>query len=519
MLPEMTPAVSRAIELARRIASGEAEPADVLRGLLAEDEGRAWQLLTAAGLDAAAWRGELQPEAAALAELSPEARALLARAKRLARDRTEDGIVTGELVVLAAVRTLPDVVAQWRHCGLDVERLEVAIVGESDPVPLAEVPASAGRQPPGSVRVTDFRETQGANAPRSDNIGRNPWRVLDAAANRAREGLRVLEDFARFLRDDADSTRALKDLRHELSALLSPWHGQFIGSRDTPGDVGTALAAPTTSDRTSPVDLVRANAKRAQEALRTLEEFSKLLDPIIASRLEQLRYRTYAIERALLADDELRQKLAAAVLYWLASADQCRHDWETTVRAAIAGGVQVVQLREKGLSDRDLLKRAHSLREWTKSAGVLFIVNDRPDVAVAVGADGVHLGQDDLDVASARAIIGDRRLIGVSTHTPEQLERAVADGADYVGIGPTFPSSTKSFTEFAGLDFVRAAASAAVPAFVLGGVSAERLAEVWAAGGRRVAVSAAIAGADDAKAAALELRREIASLSFAADPQ
>jgi thiamine-phosphate pyrophosphorylase len=137
---------------------------------------------------------------------------------------------------------------------------------------------------------------------------------------------------------------------------------------------------------------------------------------------------------------------------------------------------------------------------------VLFIVNDRPDVARLVGADGVHLGQDDLPVREARRILGPDALIGVSTHSLAQLRQAVLDGASYVGVGPTFPSSTKDFAELAGLEFVRRAASeTTLPAFIIGGVNAETIGAAVAAGARRVAVSAAVAGADDPRTTAAAL--------------
>ena len=124
-------------------------------------------------------------------------------------------------------------------------------------------------------------------------------------------------------------------------------------------------------------------------------------------------------------------------------------------------------------------------RRWTRAAGVLFVVNDRPDIARLADADGVHLGQDDLPVAAARRVVGPDALIGVSTHTADQVRRAVLDGADYLGVGPTFPSRTKSFEQFPGLAFVTEVAElTSLPAFALGGVQADNLPEVVAAGGR-----------------------------------
>ena len=160
-------------------------------------------------------------------------------------------------------------------------------------------------------------------------------------------------------------------------------------------------------------------------------------------------------------------------------------------------------MREKNMTDRERLDRARRMRNWTRQAGALFIVNDRLDLAKLVEADGVHLGQDDLSVAAARKILGPDSLIGVSTHNLAQVREAILDGADYLGVGPTFPSSTKEFGEFPGLEFVRqVSAETAWPTFVLGGITLGNVREVVSAGGRRIAVSAAIARAEEPAAVA-----------------
>jgi thiamine-phosphate pyrophosphorylase len=166
--------------------------------------------------------------------------------------------------------------------------------------------------------------------------------------------------------------------------------------------------------------------------------------------------------------------------------------------ALVDAGVHVLQLRDKQLSDRDLLARARCLREITAGTGALLIINDRPDIAALVRADGVHVGQDELPVKDVRTLVGPRMLVGVSTHSIEQARSAVLEGANYLGVGPTFPSGTKSFSEFPGLDLVRAvAAEIRLPAFAIGGIGLENLGEVLSTGIGRVALSGAIVSADD----------------------
>jgi len=128
-----------------------------------------------------------------------------------------------------------------------------------------------------------------------------------------------------------------------------------------------------------------------------------------------------------------------------------------------------------------------------RTAGALLIINDRPDVALVVQADGVHLGQDEFSVQDARSVVGPDRLIGVSTHSIEQARQAVLDGADYLGVGPTFPTSTKSFAEFPGLQFIKeVAAEIQLPWFAIGGINANNISHVTNAGADRIAVSSAI---------------------------
>ena len=337
-------------------------------------------------------------------------------------------------------------------------------------------------------------------------------RVLDAASNRAREGLRVVEDVARFVLDDQHLTSELKRIRHALVLALEPLDdGRFLASRDTQQDVGTDLSDAAEYSRGQLRDIVNSNFGRIQEAVRTLEEFAKLsVGP--SSEIEQIRYRLYTLHKALGTTLEAQRRLENCRLYLLATESSCRAGLGPAVRGAIAGGVNLVQLREKSLADRELLVVARRIRDWTRAAEVLFVMNDRPDLAVLSDADGVHVGQDELDVRSVRRLVGPGRLIGVSTHSIEQARQAVLDGADYLGVGPVFPSDTKSFDELAGLEFVRQVAEEiSLPWYAIGGITAENIDEVIEAGARRVAVSATICAAEDAASASHHLGRLLAA--------
>jgi thiamine-phosphate pyrophosphorylase len=180
------------------------------------------------------------------------------------------------------------------------------------------------------------------------------------------------------------------------------------------------------------------------------------------------------------------------------------------LRAAVAGGVEVFQLREKRLEDAELLAVANATRALCERIGALLIVNDRPTVALESGADGVHVGQDDMPVDRVRAIVGEELLVGLSTHTPQEIDAVDPALVDYIGVGPVHETPTKRGRPAVGPKLVRyAAANARVPFFAIGGLDAGNLEQVLEAGAERVVVLRAIADAADPEAAARELRERL----------
>ncbi|MBV9195508.1 MAG: thiamine phosphate synthase [Solirubrobacterales bacterium] len=204
-----------------------------------------------------------------------------------------------------------------------------------------------------------------------------------------------------------------------------------------------------------------------------------------------------------------RERLSAAALYLI-----CDERSDAFLAAALRGGVDIVQLRVKDGSDDAVLAAARRFRALCHRQGALFIVNDRPDLAVAADADGVHVGQDDEPLWAARRLVGAERLVGLSTHSPEQVDAAVGRAgsavADYIGVGPVYATPTKPGRPAVGLGLVRyAAAHAAVPFFAIGGIGPENVSAVVAAGAERIAVVRALTDADDPEAAAAQLRRRL----------
>jgi thiamine-phosphate pyrophosphorylase len=204
---------------------------------------------------------------------------------------------------------------------------------------------------------------------------------------------------------------------------------------------------------------------------------------------------------------ERRERLSAARLYLVIESRIGGAGAEPVVAAALGGGVDVVQLRDKGARDTDIVAAARRLRALCDEHDALLIVNDRPDLAQACGADGVHVGQDDASVVDVRDAVGEELLIGLSTHSPEEVRAAAGTEADYIGVGPVYETATKPALAPVGLELVSYAAdNAAQPFFAIGGIDASRAPEVAAAGAHRVAVVRALRDARDPRAAAIALR-------------
>ena len=324
-------------------------------------------------------------------------------------------------------------------------------------------------------------------------------RILDANANRATEGLRVVEEYIRFHLDDQHLSSLCKHLRHDLTATLGDIPASDrLTARETLADVGTNVAAHSEYDRGDLADVVRASFSRIEQSMRCLEEYAKVLSAEFAVGIESLRYRVYTLERAIDTTARSRARLADVRLYVLIDGRKSAEELVSLGGRLVESGVHAIQLRDKTLDDRELANRARVLRELTRDTETLFIVNDRPDVAVLTDADGVHVGQEDLSVKDARKMIDTERLVGVSTHSLEQAREAVLDGADYIGCGPTFSSSTKDFDRFAGMELLHAVAQEiSLPAFAIGGINRQNVHEVTDAGFTRIAVSGAVVNAED----------------------
>ncbi|MBI3725206.1 thiamine phosphate synthase [bacterium] len=342
---------------------------------------------------------------------------------------------------------------------------------------------------------------------------RHLLRIIDANRNRALEGLRVVEEHARFVLAAEDLARRTKDMRLRIHLCL-----ERAGLTDLAlhRDVFSDPLRPSPEEeqkeeahrvlRKTSEDVARANLSRVKEALRALEEYARPLAHASSREIELIRYDAYALERDLETASRGRALLRDRPVYVLLEEKQGRHPLEAMARSAIAGGARILQLRDKLSSGRELLSKARELVSICESADALVIVNDRPDIAALSGADGVHLGQEDIPAADARKLLGPSALVGASAHDGPELERSLASPIDYLGIGTVFPSPTKPELGSSGLERLRElAARATVPVYAIGGVTRENAASTVEAGARGVAVSSSVLDAQSIEEAVREL--------------
>ena len=215
-----------------------------------------------------------------------------------------------------------------------------------------------------------------------------------------------------------------------------------------------------------------------------------------------------------------RERLRTARLYFVCDAHPHGADPEPYLRAALDGGADIIQLREKTLPRHEIERAGATFRRIADTYSALFIVNDDPELAHACDADGLHVGQDDLPVAEARAALGPDAIIGLSTHSPSQVDSGARSGADYISVGPIWETPTKEGRPATGLDLITHASENAgpTPFFAIGGIDTTNAADVLGAGARRLCVVRAIRDADDPAAAAAELRRAFLSIGEGAYP-
>ena len=332
------------------------------------------------------------------------------------------------------------------------------------------------------------------------------WRTLDASANRSAEAVRVLEDILRFCLNDAFLSQEAKAIRHELAVIFAQEDFQArIQLRDVLRDVGASSTASKSPPRTELRHVFAANAARASQSIRSLEECSRVVMPRATTGFEQLRYRIYTLEKAAMTIIKSQKMFADIRLCVLLDVDQTQAEFKTLVGQLLDAGVRMIQLRDKKASTALLCERADMILQQVRQRAemktgkrCLVLINDRADVAVAVNADGVHLGETDLPVNLARKVCGHEFIIGRTAHSIDEAKQAVREGVDYLGVGPCYPSTTKQFEYFASDAFLRdVSKEIQLPIFGIGGIASDNIDRLIHLGVTRVAIASSITGAAD----------------------
>ena len=342
------------------------------------------------------------------------------------------------------------------------------------------------------------------------------YRIIDANINRASEGIRVLEDLARFYLDDKHLSKQLKETRHGIRKEVMYFLPSLLSGRDSVKDVGVDVSKELKIDNKASIkELVVANFKRLQEALRTVEENLKIIDKYNLSKVyEGFRFDTYQIEKDFYKktfESEKRRVLLKGLYCITAHEFSKGRSNVEVVQSMIEAGVKTIQYREKDKSFINMYKECVKIREMTKEAGVTFIVNDHVDMAMMVKADGVHVGQDDYPVEKIRELVGEDMIIGLSTHSPKQAQEALKQDMDYIGVGPIYKTYTKKdVCDPVGLEYLEyVIKNIHIPYVAIGGIKEHNLNQVLSKNAKCVSMVTEITGAEDIKEKASRINKKI----------
>jgi thiamine-phosphate pyrophosphorylase len=290
-------------------------------------------------------------------------------------------------------------------------------------------------------------------------------RIFDANLNRICEGLRVIEEYTRFITNNIELTNQLAGLRKKIN--LSETQKDLVNNlviRDTQKDV-RAKEIPT--KRTDLLTLLKANFKRVEEGLRVLEEYSGL--PLY----NQCRYDVYQLEKEIIL--QLMQKNIKHGVYLIS-------DDVAVLEKGLKWGVAMVQLRDKKATKKEILAKAYKLKEVAQNYQTPIIINDFLDIALLIDADGLHTGQDDLPLTQLRELFGPHKILGRTTHNLEQGIQAQTEGADYVSVGPLWATPSKPEREAIGFDYLQSAnEKLTIPFVAIGGINLQNIDQVMQA--------------------------------------
>jgi thiamine-phosphate pyrophosphorylase len=345
-------------------------------------------------------------------------------------------------------------------------------------------------------------------------------RIIDANGNRVREGLRVCEDYARFALEDEKAARDLKTARHKIAGAISSLplqEADLLSFRESEKDFGQQNSYEQSSHPLRLADVFFNNLRRSQEACRVLEEISSLFENGVSQKFKKTRFDLYRIEKYIMekiaGSSVTRNSSLQSSLRLIAITEPLFANGRSLVemmRDAVSGGATMVQFRDELNSSKEVIRLANQLKRIVQESEIPFIINDRVDVALAVGADGVHLGEEDMDPVTARRLLGENRIIGITVRNPSQAKQAEEKGADYLAVGSIFPSKTKREAKVAGLSTLKSVVNdVRIPVVAIGGINLKNLSQVLETGVKGVAVIQSLLNTKDIESRARKFRSKI----------
>jgi len=320
------------------------------------------------------------------------------------------------------------------------------------------------------------------------------YRTIDANINRLREGLRVIEDILRYEYNSENIIRKIKFLRHEISIIDKTTFEKRIVFRDSKNDPGFNNVGQNEKKRENLKDILRANLLRSQEASRVLEELLKSENDDLSNSSKKIRYSIYEIEKEIFSTFTKKFDLS---LYLITQSSMNPVPLHEIVEKAIKGGITMVQLREKDLPDKKILELGEKVHIICKQHGIPLIIDDRIDICLALDADGVHLGQEDINPEVARKILGENKIIGISAHTIQLVKKAQREPVDYIGFGAIFNTPTKKYKVNKPSCIPDILAISNLPVVFIGGINKDNIQELKAYGAKNFAVVSAIMKSSD----------------------
>ncbi|MEW6203028.1 MAG: thiamine phosphate synthase [bacterium] len=350
------------------------------------------------------------------------------------------------------------------------------------------------------------------------------FRILDANLNRAAEGLRVIEDFLRFYKDAPAQAKKIRTLRHRIRdgiKKIPGGYGYLINARDAASDPCRTTSPQVKHDAQS---MLVSNFRRSQEAIRVIEESLTSLSTEYSAYFAALRFELYQLEKDIITSTagNLNKKSIpqAPFIYVIGSVGDFTSNRCKALMSLVEGGARVIQLREKNAADVELLSVAKRMASVAWKSGAVFILNDRVDLALMSGADGVHLGESDLPLSEVKKIAGGSLLIGVSTHSYQGALRAADEGPDYISAGPVFRSPTKPELTPIGLKALRRiCAKVKIPVVAIGGINETNIVQVFEAGASGAAMISAIKNTADAERYLKKILRKVAGRTHQCAPK